>query len=122
MADPTKRIPKTKPKTPSERIPKKKPKTVEAVKRETGNKFARTPPKLTKTMIRQGLRREFVDTDNPISVSEGMTLGKAINYFAGIINPEFKKQVEAAKKAKPKAKAEANTISKKKGGKVKKRK
>ena len=96
-------------------IPKKKPKT-----RET---FPRTrPPKLTKTMIRQGLRREFVDTDNPISESEGMTLGKAINYFAGIINPEFKKQVEAAKKAKAKAKAEANTISKKKGGKVKKRK
>ena len=122
MADPTKRIPKTKPKTPSERIPKKKPKTVEAVKRETGNKFARTPPKFTKTMIRQGLRREFVDTDNPRSVSEGMTLGKAINYFAGIKNPEFKKQVEAAKKAKAKAKAEANTISKKKGGKVKKRK
>ena len=122
MADPTKRIPKTKPKTPSERIPKKKPKTVEAVKRETGNKFARTPPKLTKTMIRQGLRREFVDTDNPISVSEGMTLGKVTNYIAGLLNSEFKKKVDAAKEDKAKAKAKANTISKKKGGKVKKRK
>ena len=107
MADPTKRIPKTKPKTPSERIPK-------------------TKPKLTKTMIKMGLRKEFVDSDNPASLNNAFTLGKVTNYIAGLLNSEFKKQVEAVKedkaKAKTKDKAKANTVTKKKGGKVKKRK
>ena len=108
MADPTKRIPKTKPKTPSERIPK-------------------TKPKLTKTMIKMGLRKEFVDSDNPASLNNAFTLGKVTNYIAGLLNSEFKKKVDEAKRDSAKAKKKKNfqgvtTIPKKKGGKVKKRK
>ena len=107
-------------------IPKKKPKTRETFPRTRLPFGTRTPPKLTKTMIKMGLRREFVDPDNSISVNEGMTLGKVTNYIAGLLNSEFKKQVEAVKedkaKAKTKDKAKANTVTKKKGGKVKKRK
>ena len=108
-------------------IPKKKPKTRETFPRTRLPFGTRTPPKLTKTMIKMGLRREFVDPDNSISVNEGMTLGKVTNYIAGLLNSEFKKKVDEAKRDSAKAKKKKNfqgvtTIPKKKGGKVKKRK
>ena len=50
----------------------------------TSKTSKKIPPKpqvkpLTKAMVRAGLRKEFVDPDNPISFNNATTLGKLTN-------------------------------------------
>ena len=103
MVDATKIKPKTKPKPPSKKLPTTKP---------------------TKAMIKMGLRKEFVDSENPASFNNTFPLGRVANYVAGLLSPEYKEKVNEAKRDSATAKKKKNfqgvtTIKRKqKGGKV----
>ena len=59
---------------------------------------------LTKAMVRAGLRKEFVDPDNPISFNNATTLGKLTNWIFSQISSETKAKVAANKRNVHKAK------------------